>query len=60
MLLMYREDDPLHAEISDIAAALMTRAVVAIDKQFGDGYAKQNPALVGAYMETAVKLVQRG
>ena len=29
------------------------QAVEAIDKQFGEGYAKENPALVGAFMQAA-------
>jgi len=31
----------------------MGRAVKCIDRQFGDGFAKKNPALVGAFMQTA-------
>jgi hypothetical protein len=31
-----------------------TNAIECIDKQFGDGYAKQHPELVGAFMHSAV------
>ena len=30
----------------------MLRAVEAIDRQFGDGFARAHPELVGAYMQT--------
>lgn len=32
-------------------AEYLDRAVAAIDEKFGDGYAKANPALVGAFIQ---------
>jgi hypothetical protein len=35
------------------AEEYMRKAVTAIDELFGEGYAKKNPQLVGAFMQTA-------
>lgn len=38
---------------SDAAVSYLVQAVKAIDEKFGDGYAKQHPELVGAFMKAA-------
>ena len=43
--LMRQADSTAHTYLRD--------AVRSIDDKFGDGYAENNPALVGAYMQTA-------
>jgi hypothetical protein len=35
------------------AAEYLNAAVIEIDEKFGDGYAKKNPELIAAYMNTA-------
>ncbi len=42
------------------ASHYMVFAVQEIDKQFGDGYAKAHPELVGAFMQTAATDFQAG
>lgn len=46
-------DRDLMIQASDTAATYPRRAVSDIDSQFGAGFAKANPALVAAYMQTA-------
>lgn len=45
--------DHMMEEAGSTAARYMTRARFEIDKQFGEGYADKNPALVAAFMQTA-------
>lgn len=43
----------LFRQASTTAETYMMRAEDAIDEQFGKGYARANPGLVGAFMQTA-------
>jgi hypothetical protein len=45
--------DTLMRQAMMTAADYLADAVRSIDAEFGAGYAKQNPALVAAYMQTA-------
>ncbi|MDX1943760.1 MAG: hypothetical protein SFU86_00005 [Pirellulaceae bacterium] len=38
-------------QASMTAATYLSEAMLAIDKRFGDGYAKENPALVGSFIQ---------
>ena len=40
------------AEARSVAAENLASAAAAIDRQFGDGFAKVNPALVSAFMQS--------
>jgi len=42
-------------QASMTAGEYLAKAVRAIDAQFGEGYAAQNPALVGAFMAAAAQ-----
>ncbi len=45
--------DALMRQAPDTAALYLRKAAEAIDQQFGEGYAKANPALVAAFMSVA-------
>ena len=45
--------DTLLKQASDTAQAYMIRAKYDINEQFGEGYAKDHPELVAAYMKVA-------
>lgn len=44
----------LYSQSKESAESYMHTAVRNIDEQFGEGYAKANPNLVAAFMQTAV------
>ena len=46
--------DTLYSQSKDSAQGYLTAAVRHIDEEFGAGFAKANPSLVAAYMQTAV------
>lgn len=46
--------DTLLTQAGDTAAYFMSRADVAIDRLYGEGYAKTHPELVAAFMRVAV------
>jgi len=46
-------NDTLMRQASMTAEDYMREAVTSIDNQFGEGYAKEHPELVGAFMKTA-------
>ena len=41
----------LMRQAPDTASLYLTSAIKSIDRQFGEGYAKKNPALVAGFME---------
>ena len=45
--------ETLMDQASDTAHCYMHRAITSIDKKFGEGYAKKNPTLVGAFMQAS-------
>lgn len=47
-------DERILRQAGNSAATLMQAAVADIDALFGDGYARENPALVAQFMRTAV------
>lgn len=46
--------DTLYSQSKETAESYLKNAARRIDEEFGDGYAKANPALVAAYMQVAV------
>ncbi|KPV95155.1 hypothetical protein AN214_02807 [Pseudoalteromonas sp. P1-9] len=46
--------ETLFKQGSIAASEYMSDAIIEIDKQFGDGFAKKNPALVAAFMQAAI------
>lgn len=45
--------DTLLTQASDVATTYMRAAYIAVDEQFGTGYATKHPELVIAFMQTA-------
>jgi hypothetical protein len=52
--------ETLMRQAGHTAEEYMCRAVEEIDRLFGEGYAKANPGLVGAFMQTAALSAPRG
>ncbi|MFY8352929.1 hypothetical protein AAEU29_20485 [Pseudoalteromonas sp. SSM20] len=46
--------ESLFKQGSIAASVYMSDAVVEIDKQFGEGFAEKNPALIAAFMQAAI------
>jgi hypothetical protein len=53
MIEMSTTAEKLMEQASWTSTSYMNDAVDSIDKKFGKGYAKKNPQLIGAFMQTA-------
>lgn len=53
MAFLTASPSELLEQASHTAESYLCHAVRAIDRQFGDGFAKKHPDLVAAYMKTA-------
>lgn len=53
--LVQADPNTLLVQASETAEAYLRAGTKAIDDQFGDGYAKEHPELVAAFMQVAAK-----